>query len=165
MRKEFGKLMAELVRNDKRVYVIAMDFCYGIFNDLEKENPSHLINTGITEQASVNLATGMALEGLKPYVFSIVPFVLERPFEQIKMLMEHKADVKLIGYWDYPEAGPTHFTKDVPKICECLGIKLYEPKDSEETRKLLLETYNTNEPAFFYLRKNKPQQIQNGTAK
>jgi len=97
----------------------------------------------------------MALEGLKPYIFSITPFVLERPFEQIKLdIVEQKTDVKLVGYWDYPTAGPTHITKDIGGLCKILGIRLFEPKDSTETRKLLLATYKNNKPAFFYLTKD-----------
>lgn len=156
MRREFAKVITELVRRDKRVYLISLDGPgYGLFNELAKENPKHYWNFGVTEQASIGIASGMALQGLKPYVYSITPFVLERPFEQIKLdIIEQNANVKLVGFWDYPRDGPTHKAKDISGLCKILGISLFEPKDSTETRKLLLETYKDNKPAFFSLTKN-----------
>ena len=36
-------------------------------------------------------------------------FLIERPFEQIKLdIDQQKANVKLVGYADYPNLGPTH---------------------------------------------------------
>lgn len=156
MRREFGKVIAELVNQDKRVHLLALDVGYGIFDKLKKENPGHYWNLGVMEQAAVGIAAGMALEGLKPYVYTITTFVLERPFEQIKLdIVEQKADVKLIGFWDYPHDGPTHKARDVRGICNILGIKLLEPENAAEMRKLIIETYNDNEPAFFSLTKEK----------
>lgn len=153
MRVEFGKIIAEIVKKDKSVYVLDLDFG-NIFNDLINENPNHLLTLGVTEQAAIGVASGMALEGLKPYVFAIAPFLLERPFEQIKLdIVQQKANVKLIGYWGYPNAGPTHKLLDVEKECEILGIKLISPKSAEETREKVLEANEINEPVFFYLTK------------
>jgi transketolase len=154
MRREFGKVIAEIVKKDKDVYVLDLDFG-DFFKDLIKENPENHILLGVTEQAAVGVAAGMALEGLKPYVVAIAPFLLERPFEQVKLdVVQQKANVKLVGYWAYPTAGPTHKALDVQKECEVLGIKLVEPKDSQETREKILETNEINEPAFFYLTKD-----------
>lgn len=148
--------MSELVKKDEQVYVLSPDFGFPKTTDLIKNHSSHLINTSITEQATVGLASGMALSGLKPYVISIVPFLLERAFEQIKLdIVEQNANVKLIGYWDYPTAGVTHFTKDVEGLCRILGIKLYRPESPMQTRSMLSEAYESKEPAFFYLAKSK----------
>lgn len=155
MRREFGKVIADLVNEDKRTYLITGDFGYGIFDRLKKENPSHFINIGINEQAAIGMASGMALEGLKPYFISITPFALERPFEQIKLdVLEQKADVKIVGFWNYPHAGPTHCTKNPKEICNLLGLKYVQPIDSLDTRNKIIEMHYLNEPAFFYLTKH-----------
>ena len=153
MRLEFGKVMAEIVKKDDSIYILDLDFG-NVFSELLEENPDHLLKLGVTEQAAVGVAAGMALEGLKPYVFAITPFLLERPFEQIKLdVVQQKANVKLVSYWSYPTAGPTHKALDVQKECEVLGIKLIEPKNIEETRQKLLDQNEINEPVFFYLTK------------
>ena len=155
MRKEFGRTIAELVRKDKRIYVLDMDFG-NIFEELMRENPSHHIKLGVCEQAVIGMASGMALQGLKPYVFAITPFLLERPFEQIKLdIVQQKANVKLVSYADYPSAGPTHSPLDVKKECKILGIDYIKPKNSLDTRKNLLQHYQLNKPAFFYLKGEK----------
>jgi transketolase len=155
MRREFGKVIAELINEDKTTYLIVGDLGYGIFDQVKRENPSHIINFGVNEQAAIGVASGMALEGFKPYFFSITPFALERPFEQIKLdVVEQKANVKIIGFWNYPHSGPTHRTKNTKDICNILGIKYIAPQDSLETRNKIKEMHYINEPAFFYLTKH-----------
>lgn len=155
MRREFGRVITEIIRKDKRAYFLSLDVGFGIFDKLKEENPSHYINLGVTEQASVGVASGMALEGLKPYIYTITPFLLERPYEQIKLdIVEQNANVKLVGFWDYPKDGPTHITKDVGKLCDALGIPLYQPKNAAEAREMLLKAHEIPSPAFFSLTRN-----------
>jgi len=154
MRDEFSRVLRELMRKDPKIHLLSMDAGENTFLNLKNEFPSKYLNTGVSEQAIVGMASGMALEGLKPYVYSITPFILERPFEQVKLdLVEQKANVKLVGYWDYPTAGPTHFTKDPRGLCKILGIEFIEPENSEETKIELIKEYGQIRPAFFYLKK------------
>ena len=37
---------------------------------------------GICEQSLIGTASGMALEGLKPWVYTITPFLIERPLNK-----------------------------------------------------------------------------------
>ena len=64
---------------------------------------------GLTEQSITSIAAGLAIEGLKPVVYSLTPFLLERPFEQIKIDIDEQClPVMLVGNADYPTHGPTH---------------------------------------------------------
>jgi transketolase len=155
MRTEFYRLFPEMVRADNSIYLLSPDFSLPAGFDLKVDGIDHLIHTGLTEGATMGIASGMALSGLKPYVIGIAPFVLERPYEQIKLdLVEQGANVKVIGYWDYPTAGPTHKPRDVSKLCDILEIALLQPKNIAETREMLLEEAKKERPCFIYLRKD-----------
>ena len=90
---------------------------------------------GICEQSIIGFSAGLALEGLKPWVYTITPFLIERPFEQIKLdIDQQNVRVNLVGYADYPKQGPTHAELNAKKMMNLFkNIKSYFPKDSLET--------------------------------
>src|SRR3989344_1513030 len=157
MRKEFGKIIAELAGQDPFIYLIVGDIGYGIFDSFKEKFPNRYLNLGLTEQSIVGVASGMALEGLKPWVYTITPFLIERPFEQVKLdIDQQNVNVKLVGYADYPTQGPTHSELN-GKILMGLfkNIKSYFPKNSKETREAVMKAYNSKKPAFISLKKDK----------
>lgn len=157
MRKIFGKVITELAEKDERIYLIVGDIGYGIFDDFREKFNDRFINIGIREQSMISLASGMALEGLKPYVFTITPFLIERPFEQIKLdIDQQNVDVKLVGYADYPRQGPTHAELNGGGLMKLLrNTQNYFPKDADETRRFLMESYESKKPTFISLKKDK----------
>jgi transketolase len=86
MRREFGKIITELAKKDEKIYLLSGDIGYAIFDDFREKFPGRFINLGVCEQSIVSIASGMALEGLKPYVYTITPFIIERAFEQVKLI-------------------------------------------------------------------------------
>ena len=157
MRKEFGKIIVKLAKKDKKIYLLVGDIGYGIFDEFRAKYPNRFINLGSCEQSIISIASGMALEGLKPYVFTITPFLIERPFEQIKLdIDEQNVNVKLVGYADYPTLGPTHAEIDGRWLMNHFkNIVSYFPKDSEKTRKFILESYKHKKPTFISLKADK----------
>ena len=156
MRHEFGKVMVELAEQDDKIIILVGDIGHGIFDAFKEKFPNRFFNFGICEQSIISAASGMALEGLKPYVFTITPFLIERPFEQVKLdIDQQNVNVKLIGYADYPTQGPTHAEINAMELMKLFNnIVSYFPKDSQETRKALIESYNSVKPAFISLKKN-----------
>ena len=80
MRRRFGKLINQLAKKDKKIVLLVGDIGYGIFDDFRKEHPKRFFNLGICEQSLIGVASGMSLEGLRPWVYTITPFLIERPF-------------------------------------------------------------------------------------
>jgi transketolase len=157
MRKEFGKAIVELAEKDNKIFLLVGDIGYGVFDEFRKKFPNRFINMGICEQSMISVAAGMALEGLKPYVYTITPFLIERPFEQVKLdIDQQNVNVKLVGYADYPEQGPTHAELDAQHLMKLFkNIISYFPKNSNETKEALIKAYNSSRPAFISLKKDK----------
>lgn len=155
MRRVFGKHIVELARKDKDVLLLVGDIGYGVFDQYREEFPDRFINFGLTEQTMIGAASGMALEGLKPYVYTITPFLIERPFEQVKLdIDQQNVNVKLVGYADYPDQGPTHAEIDAPYMMDMFkNILSCFPKDAQETAAMLDFMYRWEGPAFISLKK------------
>lgn len=154
MRRRFGKIINKLARKDKKIILLVGDIGYGIFDDFRKEHPKRFFNLGICEQSLIGVASGLALEGLKPWVYTITPFLIERPFEQIKLdIDQQNTNVKLVGFADYPNLGPTHKEINAIKLMALFkNIKSYFPKDGEQTEKFIYESYKRIGPNFISLK-------------
>ena len=157
MRRKFGRLINEIAKKDEKVVLLVGDIGYGIFDDFRENHPKRFFNMGICEQSLIGVASGIALEGLKPWVYTITPFLIERPFEQLKLdIDQQKANVKLVGYADYPNLGPTHKELNAKKLMSLFkNINSYFPKNSKETSNYFYKSYNSKNPAFISLKRDK----------
>ena len=154
MRRRFGKIITELADRDENIIVLVGDIGYRVFDEFRNKYPDRFINLGICEQSMIGVCAGMALEGLKPWVYTITPFLIERPFEQLKLdIDQQNVNVKLVGYADYSTLGPTHRELDGEKLTGLFtNITSFFPKDGDETQSVLYEAYETNGPAFISLK-------------
>ncbi len=154
MRRKFGKIINELAKKDKKIVLLVGDIGYGIFDDFRKNHPKRFFNLGICEQSLIGTAAGMAIEGLKPWVYTITPFLIERPFEQIKLDVDQQnVNVKLVGFSDYPTLGPSHSELNAKKMMSLFkNIRSFYPKDSKQTKKFVLDSHKSNRPCFISLK-------------
>ena len=154
MRRSFGKIITELADRDEKIYVIVGDIGYRIFDEFRQKHPDRFINIGVCEQSMIGVSAGMALEGLNPWVYTITPFLIERPFEQVKLdIDEQNVNVKLVGYSDYPTLGPTHTELNGKKLMQLFkNITSYFPKNGDETQKVTYQAYEKKGPAFISLK-------------
>lgn len=157
MRRGFGKLINELAKKDDKIVLLVGDIGYGIFDDFRKTHPKKFFNLGICEQSLLGAASGMSLEGLKPWVYTITPFLIERPFEQLKLdIDQQNVNVKLVGFADYPQLGPTHSETNGETIMSLFkNITSYFPKSSSETEEAVFKSYKKTGPNFISLKADK----------
>ena len=118
--------------------------------------PSRFFNLGLCEQTITSMAAGLAIEGFRPIIYSITPFVLERPFEQVKIdIDEQNLPVLLIGYSDYPTHGPTHRPLNPSRLVTVFkNIQSYFPNNSTEAEKAMVDSYLTKLPSIIFLKKD-----------
>lgn len=156
MRKAFGEEIIKLAKTDDKIVLISGDVEHEM-DEFKKQFPDRYINIGLCEQTMITMAAAMCLEGLRPIVYSITPFLIERPFEQIKIdIDEHNLPVMLIGYADYPTHGPTHRPLNAEHLVKIFkNIKGFFPKSRDETSKIIRNAYNEKIPTIICMKREK----------
>lgn len=95
------EVMAEIYnyfKNDEKMTLLVGDMGFAVLDDYFNNHKERTFNTGICEQATMSMSAGMFLAGLKPLVYSQIPFLVMRAYEQIRYdLNEHNMNIKLIG--------------------------------------------------------------------
>lgn len=111
MRNALNKSLATRAARDDFVFLTG-DVGYAALEGLRDAMGPRFINAGVAEQNMVSVAAGLARKGLRPWVYSIAPFVYARPFEQIRNdVCLHKLPVVLAGNgggYGYGVMGATH---------------------------------------------------------
>ena len=155
MRRQFGKTIVKLAAKDERIVLLIGDV-YQEMDEYVERFPDRFYNLGLCEQSMISIAAGMALEGMRPVVYSITPFLIERPFEQIKIdIDEQDLPVMLVGNADYPTHGPTHRPLNAEGLVGLFkNIVGYFPKDGLETEKAMVDAYLMKKPAIICLKRD-----------
>lgn len=158
MRRHFADLLYRKMAAGDKIWVITGDVGYGMWDRIRADYPDRFINAGASEQAMVAMAIGLALEGKTPFVYSITPFLLYRPFEAIRnYINREKIPVKLIGSGrgeDYARDGFSHWAKEDRRIMRIFkNINARWPKANDEIAALLDEMLKNDEPYYINLRK------------
>lgn len=155
MRKQFVDSLSELARKDDKVILIVIDVGFSFIEDFAKEFPRQFINAGVTEQSAMGMAAGLALAGYKPYIYSMIPFVTMRNFEQLRNdVCYNDANVKVIGVRGsvhYKFLGFSHnIAEDEDKtILSVLpNLSQYYPQDDQQVAAAMSAMYGSAHPGY-----------------
>jgi len=163
MRNAFAKQIEEMAEQDPRVVLLMGDIGNRLFNNFRDRFPARFFNAGVAEANMVTMAAGMAAEGLRPYCYTIAPFVTARCYEQIKVdLGYHHKPVVLVGTGaglSYAPLGATHHSmEDIALMRAVPGMTILCPGDTPELNSLLPQTLGLDCPAYVRLgKKGEPQ--------
>jgi transketolase len=159
MRTAFIKTLAEIAERDERILLLTADLGYMAVEAFSEKFPQRFFNVGVAEQNMVGLATGLAEAGYIPFVYSIIPFAVLRPYEFIRNgPILHHFPVRIIGMGaglDYSTNGASHYgLEDVGVLRVQPGMSIIAPADHEQARTALLATWNLPGPIYYRLTKD-----------
>ncbi len=158
MRGWFAYELYQHMLKDKSIWLVTGDLGYKLFDRIRADFPDRFINVGAAEQTMIGVGVGLALEGKKPFVYSITPFLLYRPFETIRNYIHHeKIPVRLVGSGrntDYIHDGFSHWAKEDKKIMKILNnIESMWPKQKKEIPQIVASMVKEDAPWYINLKK------------
>lgn len=156
MRTKFAEICKNIVQTDDKSVILIGDISHYLLRDAQDSAPDRFFNIGICEQSTVNVAAGMSLEGMRPIIHTIAPFVVERAYEQIKVGLGYQnTDVTIItvgGTYDYADLGCTHHCySDIALMRSIPGMDVYEPGSASEFEQLFNQSWANGNPKYFRL--------------
>ena len=151
---------------DTRFVFLTGDLGFAALEPLRDALDMRFINGGVAEQNMVSVAAGLAKLGLRPWVYSIAPFIYARPFEQIRNdVCLHRLPVILVGNgggYGYGVMGGTHHAlEDYGCLLTLPNIRIYVPAFDEDVDAMVPLLMNTSQPAYLRLgRSERPPDFQ-----
>lgn len=139
MRNAFAAEITELAQADPRVVLLSGDIGNRLFDKFRDHCPGRFFNCGVAEANMMTVAAGMAMNGLRPVVYTITPFVTTRCLEQIRVdVCYHDVPVTVVGVGAglaYASLGPTHHScEDIAFLRALPNMAVVCPADAVEVR-------------------------------
>src|SRR3990167_3299115 len=159
-RKAFLQTLTNLAEKDPKIILIIGDVGFSFIEEFKAKFPNQFLNTGACEQTMMNIAVGMANEGWKPYVYSMVNFIVFRPYEQVRNnIAWGDTNMKLFGVEggeSYQFLGHSHNIVDIEEnykedeqLMEPLpNMNVYTPETEEAVINSILEEYDRQGPSY-----------------
>lgn len=145
MRKAFVSALVEIARTDESIVLLTGDMGWNVLEPFRDTYPKRYFNCGVAEQNMAGVAAGLALQGMRPVMYSITNFAVLRCYEQIRNdIVYHNLPVLVVGIGmggNYGPQGFTHAGLEDITLMGLLGVETIVPVDPTEadwaTRKLL----------------------------
>ncbi|MCX5010632.1 transketolase [Streptomyces sp. NBC_00555] len=146
MRERFISVTSRLLDEDPRLALVLAEISMDGFLPAQRRHPDRVINVGIREQLLVGVGGGLALTGMRPVMHTFASFLVERPFEQVKLDFGHQGTggvlVSASASYDWPAGGFTHMAPgDVALLDTLEGWTVHVPGHPDEAEALLRHAY------------------------
>ncbi|MEU3204318.1 transketolase C-terminal domain-containing protein [Streptomyces cyaneofuscatus] len=156
MRDRFIATTSQLLAEEPRLAVVLADISADGFAPARRAHPDRVINVGIREQLLIGAGAGMALTGMRPIVHTFASFLVERPFEQVKLDFGHQGVGGILvsagGSYDWPAGGFTHMAPgDVALLDTLEGWTVHVPGHPDEAEALLREAVDGDDRVYVRL--------------
>lgn len=170
MRRAFINTLIELAEKDERIFLLTGDLGFSVLEGFRDRFPKRFFNMGVAEQNMIGVAAGLALSGKIVFVYSIIPFLTMRCFEQIRNdLCFQNLPVRLVGVGaglSYGAAGPTHHAvEDIAIMRALTNMTVLNPGDSVEAEACARAACCMPGPVYIRLSKDAGTPLHSGNAK
>ncbi|MCC8183562.1 transketolase [Cloacibacillus porcorum] len=141
---------------DPTFCMLCGDLGFNALEPLQEQLGDRFINAGIAEQNMISVSAGLAHSGMKPWIYSISPFIYARAFEQIRNdVCLHNLHVCFIGSgagYGYGINGPTHHAlEDCGTMSSLQNMTVYVPSFTKDFDSLTSIMMNIHSPAYLRL--------------
>jgi len=167
MRETFVATTTALLEEDPRTAVVLADISADAFEPAMSRHPDRVLNVGIREQLMAGVAGGLALTGMRPFLHSYAPFVVDRAYEQLKLDLGHQdvgAVVVSVGAsYDASTSGFTHHSPgDVALLDTLDGWTVHVPGHPDEVPPLLRAAARNDDRVYVRLSTQENSKAYNG---
>jgi transketolase len=160
MRDAVARAITEAARTRDDVILVVADISpAAALKTFLDENPTRIVDVGVSEQAMIGMAAGLAMTGLRPFAYTIAPFALYRPLEQIRVDLAYQ-DLPVVvigvgGGLSYSALGATHHTMEDVAIASAIpNMTVIAPCDPRETEAAVIGSFDLTGPAYLRLGKS-----------
>ena len=159
MRTTFMQTLLENAKKDPNIVFITGDLGFGVVEDFQSQLPDQFVNAGVSEQAMMGMAAGIASTGKRVFVYSIGNFPTLRCIEQIRndvCLMNNPVVIVSVGAgYSYGSQGYTHHAlEDIAVMRALPNMNIYVPCDSVEAKALTNYLCKDKSPSYLRLGKS-----------
>jgi len=151
----FRDTIYALAQTDKRIILICTDQDIGL-SQMQRDLPNQYFMEGISEANIVGMATGLAADGLIPFIVNHASFITRRCYEQIALdACLQERPIRLIGMGGglaTAHLGPTHTVIEDMAIMRAVpNMTVIAPCDADEMRRLIPKTLEWPHPIYMRL--------------
>jgi len=156
MRIAFVEKIKKLMDENVKICLLTCDMGIILFDSIREKHPKRFINLGLCEGNMMGVASGMALTGKIPFVYTIASFATQRCFEQIKVdVCYQQANVKIIGIGagiSYSISGSTHHTiSEISMLRALPNMTIVSPADQIEAEVMTETVLHHKGPTYMRL--------------
>jgi len=164
LRDAYLSTLYSLARDDRNVMALVGDNGTIVYDKFRASFPDQFLNCGIAEATMVAVAAGLASCGKIPFVYTIIPFLTMRAYEQVKNdVCLQKQNVKLVGIgagFVYSALGPTHHAIEDLAIMRVLpNMTILSPASPLEAQKATRAAAMIKGPVYLRLGTSREPEI------
>jgi transketolase len=160
MRDTFAQAFYDQAQSNPKLFMVVADISPASkIANFKQEFPTRFIDVGVAEQTLIGLSAGLALQGYKPFAYTIANFTIYRPFEQVRNdLCYQNLPVTVVGMGagiTYSPLGATHHTlEDIAVMSAIPNMSIIAPCDPAEVTEAVKAAVMHDGPMYLRLGKS-----------